>query len=47
MTFDIVLAVFCSSLIRSFSSGNTSLEAAVNWIVEHENDSDIDQMPLV
>lgn len=28
-------------------SGNTSLEAAVNWIVEHENDSDIDQMPLV
>ncbi|KAF7836995.1 UBX domain-containing protein 1 [Senna tora] len=28
-------------------SGNTSLEAAVNWIVEHENDPDIDQMPLV
>ncbi|KAL9327406.1 hypothetical protein ACSQ67_008051 [Phaseolus vulgaris] len=28
-------------------SGNAGLEAAVNWIVEHENDSDIDQMPLV
>ncbi|KAF3456581.1 hypothetical protein FNV43_RR01235 [Rhamnella rubrinervis] len=28
-------------------SGNASLEAAVNWVVEHENDTDIDQMPLV
>ncbi|KAL5542647.1 hypothetical protein UlMin_010357 [Ulmus minor] len=28
-------------------SGNSSVEAAVNWVVEHENDSDIDQMPLV
>ncbi|KAI3459675.1 hypothetical protein Pfo_016338 [Paulownia fortunei] len=28
-------------------SGNVSLEAAANWIVEHENDPDIDQMPLV
>ncbi|XP_044479336.1 chromatin assembly factor 1 subunit A-B-like [Mangifera indica] len=28
-------------------SGNASLEAAVNWIVEHENDPDIDQMPMV
>ncbi|PPS09149.1 hypothetical protein GOBAR_AA11501 [Gossypium barbadense] len=28
-------------------SGNTSLEAAVNWVVEHEADSDIDQMPMV
>ncbi|KAK7400101.1 hypothetical protein VNO78_11301 [Psophocarpus tetragonolobus] len=28
-------------------SGNAGLEAAVNWIVEHENDPDIDQMPLV
>ncbi|KAJ0091923.1 hypothetical protein Patl1_26044 [Pistacia atlantica] len=26
--------------------GNASLEAAVNWIVEHENDPDIDQMPM-
>lgn len=28
-------------------SGNVSLEAAANWIVEHENDPDIDQMPMV
>ncbi|TXG72602.1 hypothetical protein EZV62_001181 [Acer yangbiense] len=28
-------------------SGNGSIEAAVNWVVEHENDPDIDQMPLV
>ncbi|KAG6661040.1 hypothetical protein CIPAW_03G147500 [Carya illinoinensis] len=28
-------------------SGNSSLEAAIDWVVDHENDSDIDQMPLV
>lgn len=28
-------------------SGNSGLEAAVNWVVEHEKDPDIDQMPLV
>ncbi|XP_057964201.1 uncharacterized protein LOC131155227 isoform X4 [Malania oleifera] len=26
---------------------NASLEAAVNWIIDHEGDLDIDQMPLV
>ncbi|DAD49773.1 TPA_asm: hypothetical protein HUJ06_031811 [Nelumbo nucifera] len=26
--------------------GNVSVEAAVNWVVEHENDLDIDEMPL-
>ncbi|KAL9688076.1 hypothetical protein QQ045_032489 [Rhodiola kirilowii] len=28
-------------------SGSSSLEAAVNWVVEHENDPDIDEMPLI
>ncbi|URD80999.1 C2H2 zinc finger protein [Musa troglodytarum] len=28
-------------------SGNSTIEAAINWVIEHENDPDIDQMPLV
>ncbi|ESQ32432.1 hypothetical protein EUTSA_v10004673mg [Eutrema salsugineum] len=28
-------------------SGNSSLETAVNWIIDHENDSQFDKMPLV
>ncbi|KAL9813654.1 putative UBA-like superfamily, Ubiquitin-associated domain, PUB domain, PUB-like domain superfamily [Arabidopsis thaliana] len=27
-------------------SGNSSLEAAVNWIIDHENDSQFEKMPL-
>lgn len=27
--------------------GSASVEAAVNWIVEHEEDPDIDTMPMV
>ncbi|XP_062023672.1 uncharacterized protein LOC133739869 isoform X3 [Rosa rugosa] len=27
-------------------SGNASLEACIDWIIDHENDPDIDQMPL-
>ncbi|GAY46517.1 hypothetical protein CUMW_097660 [Citrus unshiu] len=29
-----------------YYSGNASVEAAVNWVVEHENDPDIDEMPM-
>ncbi|KAM5563065.1 hypothetical protein ABKV19_017984 [Rosa sericea] len=28
-------------------SGTASLEACIDWIIDHENDPDIDQMPLV
>ncbi|XVE72739.1 hypothetical protein DITRI_Ditri11bG0062800 [Diplodiscus trichospermus] len=28
-------------------SGNSTVEAAVNWLIDHENDAEIDQMPLV
>ncbi|XP_022761894.1 UBX domain-containing protein 1-like [Durio zibethinus] len=34
-------------MLNFSSSGNTSLEAAVNWVVEHEADPDIDQMPML
>lgn len=28
-------------------SGNSSIEGAINWVAEHENDPDIDEMPMV
>ncbi|XP_020575013.1 UBX domain-containing protein 6 [Phalaenopsis equestris] len=28
-------------------SGNSSIEAAINWVADHEDDPDVDQMPLV
>lgn len=37
----------CLNLLPFSSSGNAGIEAAVNWVVEHENDTDIDQMPMV
>lgn len=48
--FYILIAMKSESLgciVAIFSSGNISLEAAVNWVVEHENDPDVDEMPLV
>ncbi|XP_076909942.1 uncharacterized protein LOC143567389 [Bidens hawaiensis] len=35
------------SMNALYKSGNSSLEDAINWIVDHENDPDIDQMPSV
>lgn len=34
-------------IFLQFLTGNASIEAAANWIVEHENDSDIDEIPMV
>ncbi|KAG2711978.1 hypothetical protein I3760_04G103800 [Carya illinoinensis] len=28
-------------------SGNSSIEASINWMIDHENDADIDQIPLI
>ncbi|KAJ4790962.1 UBX domain-containing protein 1 [Rhynchospora pubera] len=28
-------------------SGNSTIEGAINWVAEHENDPDIDEMPMV
>ena len=28
-------------------SGNSNLESAINWLLEHESDPDIDQLPSV
>ncbi|XP_004510266.1 uncharacterized protein [Cicer arietinum] len=30
-----------------YYSGNTSLEEAITWMIDHENDTDIDEIPLV
>lgn len=34
-------------VLFSFSTGGGNVENAVTWIVEHENDPDIDEMPKV
>lgn len=29
------------------TSGNSTIEGAINWVAEHEDDPDIDEMPMV
>ncbi|KAG8048018.1 hypothetical protein GUJ93_ZPchr0008g12596 [Zizania palustris] len=45
------LEVIGFSAVRSIRalhfSGNSNLESAINWLLEHENDPDIDQLPLI
>uniref|UniRef100_A0A0E0LX48 UBA domain-containing protein n=1 Tax=Oryza punctata TaxID=4537 RepID=A0A0E0LX48_ORYPU len=36
----------CSIRALHFS-GNSNLESAINWLLEHENEPDIDQLPLI
>ncbi|KAK4425241.1 Ubiquitin carboxyl-terminal hydrolase 2 [Sesamum alatum] len=41
-----MIETYASTAAQVFA-GNVNLEAAANWIVKHENEPDIDQMPLV
>ncbi|KAL0349190.1 UNVERIFIED_CONTAM: Ubiquitin carboxyl-terminal hydrolase 2 [Sesamum angustifolium] len=41
-----MIETYVSTAAQVFA-GNVNLEAAANWIVKHENEPDIDQMPLV
>lgn len=47
MIFTIVPMKLVDSYCFDLLTGNENLEAAVSWIVEHDNDPDIDLMPLV
>lgn len=49
-TYDLMFNLHATySLVQTIVkfSGNSSLEVATEWIVEHENDYNIDEMPLV
>ncbi|XP_028083766.1 vicilin-like seed storage protein At2g18540 isoform X5 [Camellia sinensis] len=47
LNFNLMKMALDLFLYERIPQGNSSIDAAVNWLFDHENDPDIDQMPLV